>query len=123
MAMPILKDLEIEFFISLENKKHSKYKKIMGITLSRYTHFVIVHHTFSNSSFDHKPHENHTYLIRTLICLFFFYKLYTMHLNQFLLHLLYKNCFCFFSQVDAYIILIFVNTVCFADTLKISECK
>ena len=37
----------------------------MGITLSRYTHFVIVHHTFSNSSFDHKPHENHTYLIRT----------------------------------------------------------
>ena len=39
----------------------------MGITLSRYTHFVIVHHTFSNSSFDHKPHENHTYLIRTLI--------------------------------------------------------
>lgn len=39
----------------------------MGITLSRYTHFVIVHHTFSNSSFDHKPHENHTYLIRTTI--------------------------------------------------------
>ena len=35
----------------------------------------------------------------------------------------YKNCFCFFSRVDAYIILIFVNIIWFAYTLKISTCN